>query len=283
MLTGRLALKNSLQDGELLHVIEKDLELEFAQGAPVEVVNPSASAPLLLVCEHASNHIPTEFADLGLDPATRQSHVAWDPGAMAVATHLGALLDARLVAGTVSRLVYDCNRPPEAPDAMPAHSELFDIPGNANLGNAERAHRSQTIYAPFRAALAASLTQAPQPRALVTVHSFTPVYMGKSRAVELGILHDEDSRLADEMLRLAPQFMKMDVQRNAPYGPENGVTHTLRLHGIGNGILNVMLEIRNDLIVTGDQQRNVAGRIARLLSESLTNLGVIAQREAPSP
>jgi len=199
---------------------------------------------------------------------------------MAVATHLSALLDARLVAGTVSRLVYDCNRPPEADDAMPAHSELFDIPGNANLDDTERAHRSQTIYAPFRAALEASLTQAPQPRALVTVHSFTPVYMGKPRAVELGILHDEDSRLADEMLRLAPRFMEMDVQRNAPYGPENGVTHTLRLHGIKNGILNVMLEIRNDLIATADQQRNVAGRIARLLSDSLTSLGVIAQGKA---
>ena len=46
---------------------------------------------------------------------------------------LSAVLDALLVAGQVSRLVYDCNRAPTAPDAIPARSEIYDIPGNRDL------------------------------------------------------------------------------------------------------------------------------------------------------
>ena len=32
---------------------------------------------------------------------------------------------------------------------------------------------------------------------VVTVHSFTPIYDGQRRAVEIGVLHDTDDRLAN--------------------------------------------------------------------------------------
>jgi predicted N-formylglutamate amidohydrolase len=57
--------------------------------------------------------------NLGLGPAELEAHIAWDIGAEAVARALSAKLDASLVLQRYSRLVYDCNRPPEAPDAMP--------------------------------------------------------------------------------------------------------------------------------------------------------------------
>ncbi len=247
-------------------------------GSPARLVNPVGRSPVVLVCEHASCHIPAEFADLGLAPEARRSHVAWDPGALEVARALSRVLDAPLVASTVSRLVYDCNRPPEAPDSTPARSEVFDIPGNAGLDAAARRRRAALYYEPFRALLHETLS-APGRRTLVTVHSFTPVYMGRRREVELGILHDADSRLADEMLRLAPTHCRMRAWRNAPYGPEDGVTHTLRVHGLSRGIPNVMLEIRNDLIADEASQQKAGQCLAALLAAALEALGIDTRPE----
>ena len=56
--------------------------------------------------------------------------------------------------------------------------------------------------------------------AVVTVHSFTPVHFGEPRAVELGILHDEDSRLADGMLARAGALPRIGGLRvTSPMAP----------------------------------------------------------------
>ncbi|MBT0957548.1 N-formylglutamate amidohydrolase [Alphaproteobacteria bacterium KMM 3653] len=239
------------------------------QDQSVETVNPQGGSRVVLVCEHASAFIPASFANLGLDAAAAQSHIAWDPGARAVALRMSERLDAPLVAGKVSRLVYDCNRPPEAPDAMPARSEIFEVPGNAQLTEAERSARTARYYMPFRAALAQRVKSTVS-AVIVTVHSFTPVYNGQDRAVEIGVLHDADTRLADALLSSAAQHTDMQVMRNEPYGPQHGVTHTLTEHALPGGHLNVMLEIRNDLIATTAQQEAMGDMIAAWLAQALT-------------
>ncbi len=72
-----------------------------------------ASGRIILVCEHASNHIPPEWGDLGLSVDQRRAHIAWDPGALGLARGLSRRLDAALIHAPVSRLVYDCNRAPD--------------------------------------------------------------------------------------------------------------------------------------------------------------------------
>lgn len=217
------------------------------------------------MCEHASPHIPGGMNDLGLSADARHSHIAWDPGALAVARGMTHALDAVLVASTVSRLVYDCNRPPDAPDAMPIQSEAFDVPGNRNLSAEDKAARVAGVYIPFRDTLRSEIARRDKP-IIVTLHSFTPVYNDKSRDVEIGILHDSDARLADAMLQI-PQ--SHDVRRNAPYGPEDGVTHTLKEQAITFGHLNVMIEVRNDLIATKTSQSAMARTLADWVAQSL--------------
>ncbi len=227
---------------------------------------------MLLVCEHASKHIPASLDNLGLDAQTANSHVAWDPGALPVAKHLSATLDASLIAATVSRLVYDCNRPPEAPGAMPAKSEIFPIAGNQNIPPEEKAARVNEIYVPFTNAIRneiAARTDAGRATVIVTIHSFTPIYFGEKRKVELGVLHDVDTTFADAMLAIPST---MEVQRNQPYGPDDGVTHTLKLHALPNGLLNVMIEIRNDLIATEADQKKVADELSSMISQALDSL-----------
>jgi predicted N-formylglutamate amidohydrolase len=196
--------------------------------SPVTLLNADGRGDVVLMCEHASFHIPDEYQRLGLSDLDAHSHAAWDPGALVVAQYLAAELDAPLICGAISRLVYDCNRPPSAVSAMPETSELIQIPGNSGLSAADRADRTAAVYLPFCDAVDATLNPRAargQATVLVTIHSFTPVYFGVQRAVEIGILHDSDSRLADAMLVEAHRLPHRLVQRNEPYGPQDGVTH----------------------------------------------------------
>ena len=237
----------------------------------VIVQNAQGQSCIVIVCEHASHFIPEPYKNLGMRNEDLQSHAAWDPGAMGVAQGISARLDAQLVASGVSRLVYDCNRPPSAADAMPAQSETIQIPGNMDLTADDRNERAQLYYAPFRDQLSKTIAAISTP-VIATIHSFTPLYHGQARAVEIGILHDSDTRLADMMLQLSPVHTIADVRRNAPYGPEHGVTHTLQVHAIKAGHLNVMIEIRNDLIQAVEQQDRMADTLSKWLSESLQKL-----------
>lgn len=241
----------------------------------VEVTNPSGTGDFVLVCEHASNFIPAELHNLGLDRDAINSHIAWDLGAFRVAQEMSSILDAPLVAQRVSRLVYDCNRPPEAQSAMPAESEIYKIPGNSGLSATARRARTRRFYLPFREALAACLdrrAEAGRTAVLVTVHSFTPVYKGVRRHLDIGILHDADARFADALLKVMEAETKFVVRRNAPYGPQDGVTHTLIVHALPRGLQNAMLEIRHDLIADPVSQRAMAERLSGCLTRALAAL-----------
>jgi predicted N-formylglutamate amidohydrolase len=247
--------------------------LDPAEEAPVAIRRPDGASDVLLVCEHASRRLPRSLGTLGLDHATLESHIAWDIGGLAVAERLSDALDATLVAQTYSRLAYDCNRPPESAAAVPATSEIFDVPGNKDLTPDALKARADTFYHPFQdavAAVVAARRAAGRRVAIVTMHTFTPVYFGAQRKVEIGVLHDADTRLADALLAaLAGAAAGMRVERNEPYGPADGVTHTLRLQALPHGLLNVMIEIRNDLVRSADGQEKLAGIIAGGLAAAL--------------
>lgn len=243
------------------------------QGLPVVTTeNRDAPGPFLIVCEHASNHFPAAFGTLGLPPAAQKAHIAWDPGALGLARRLAANLNAPLVAAGISRLVYDLNRPPHSPGAMAARSETFDIPGNAGLAPAERRRRTEAVYLPFHAALHAEIARrlaAGTPPVMVTIHSFTPIWFGKPREVELGIIHDADPTLARAVLAEAKARTGLDCRLNEPYSAADEVTHTLRLQATPYGLANVMLEVRNDLIADPEAERAMADGLAPVLRAAL--------------
>jgi predicted N-formylglutamate amidohydrolase len=239
-----------------------------SEEAPAVLVNGGGRSPYVLVCEHASNALPKRLGTLGLAESELTRHIAWDIGAEQVARRLSRLTDAPLVLQRYSRLAYDCNRPPDSADAMPEVSETTDIPGNRSLSPDEKLGRIREIYRPFHGAVADLLDRraAEGVRSLVvTIHSFTPVYKGERRAVELGILHDWDTRLAE---RLITSFPGVDARLNEPYGPSDGVLHTLTLHAAPRQLRRVMIEMRNDLISNERGQGEWAERLSASLGRA---------------
>jgi predicted N-formylglutamate amidohydrolase len=242
---------------------------------PVVIVNEAGRSPVLLLSEHAGRRIPKALGSLGLPASELERHIAWDIGAEGLARGLSEKLDAALVLQRYSRLVYDCNRPPESPGAMPEVAESTPVPGNRDLTAEQRDARTEALYRPFHAAVARLIDEREARRQgtiLVTVHSFTPVFKGVPRTLDLGLLHDSDARLADRLLQAFETEPDLVVRRNDPYGPQDGVTHTLLLHAIPRGLDNVMLEVRNDLIADAAGEQRMAERLAPLLSRAASGL-----------
>ncbi len=238
-----------------------------------EIENAEGGGEVVIVCEHASNDFSAVSNALGLTDAQRSAHIAWDPGALGVARALGRLLDAPLVCAAASRLIYDLNRPPHSAGAMPARSELHDIPGNSAITSHDRLARTEAHYIPFHGALFALLSRRMAqgiPTALITVHSFTPVYFGEQREVEFGVIHDADDRLARA---IAGNMTNLVTRLNEPYSAADGVAHTLALHATPFGLPHAMLEIRNDLIATPEAQNDFATRLAPIISQSVKEVG----------
>jgi len=243
---------------------------------PVAVVdNPEGASPILLICEHASRHLPDRYGTLGLNPEQLESHIAWDPGALGVARGLSRLLDAPLIHATVSRLVLDLNRAPSDPDSIWTLSERTAIPGNQNLDPAERACRVREVYDAFHGTvdrfIGARVT-AGQTRSVVTIHSFTPVYRDVPRPWHIGLIHDRDGRFARSVEAGLSRDPTLVVGMNQPYSPADRVFHTLERHAERRGLAPLMIEIRNDLIRTEDGQASWAHRLAPLLREGARTL-----------
>ncbi len=238
------------------------VSLTDGEDHPFLLINGSGSSSIILVCEHASNRLPKALGTLGLSPEQLQMHIAWDIGAEGVARLLSKLLDAPLALQRYSRLAYDCNRHPESPGAIPEISETTVIPGNKNRSAEQKLQRIRDIYRPFHNGLSDFLDlRATEGRktAIVTLHSFTRLYKGKERSVELGLLHDRDAMMA---LQLLKAFPNIKAALNEPYGPKDGVMHTTALHADARCLHSVMIEIRNDLIVNSRGQEEWAQRLS---------------------
>jgi predicted N-formylglutamate amidohydrolase len=245
-------------------------------GEPVaRIDNARGASPILLICEHASNTLPSRYGTLGLSPSELESHIAWDPGALAVAQGLSRLLDAPLIHATVSRLVLDLNRDPSAPDSITTLSERTTITGNLDLGPEERALRVREVYDAFHDAVDAfteARRAAGQVSAVVSVHSFTPVYRDVQRPWEIGLIFDRDQRFARSVEAGLKQDPALTIGMNQPYSPADRVFHTLERHAERRGLAPLMIEIRNDLIRTEDGQASWSKRLAPLLREAARTL-----------
>ena len=217
---------------------------------PVQALNPDGASDIVLLCEHASNHIPAEYAGLGLAPDALERHIAWDIGAAAVTRQLSVLLDAPAFLGTTSRLLIDLNRPLDAPSSIVTRSEATDIPGNLDLDRAERDHRARRIFRPFHTWVSHHLDRrqhAGRPVRLVSIHSFTPIFLGVERPWDGGVLFDRAQAFGTRVVNGLRQA-GLNVEANVPYHTDRAEDFAVPVHGDDRNIPAILIEIRNDQI-----------------------------------
>jgi predicted N-formylglutamate amidohydrolase len=236
---------------------------------------PEGRGPFVILCDHASNRIPEAYQSFGFAEEALQTHIAWDPGALQVARGLSARLEAPLVWPDASRLVIDCNRAPDASSLIVAESEGRKVAANHGLSEDERSRRLARIHAPYHAAIDSCLARrfaAGQQTMLIAVHSFTPVYFGKPRPWQVGLIFDEDRRMADFLIGALGADPALTVGINEPYSPADHVYYTVARHAQARHLPAAMIEIRNDEIGSEAGQRSWADRLANILGAAELHL-----------
>jgi predicted N-formylglutamate amidohydrolase len=234
----------------------------------VEVLNQTGRSDIVLLCEHASNHIPAEYARLGLDAHHLERHIAWDLGAAELTRRLSARLDAPSFLGTYSRLLLDLNRPLGSPGSIPTRSEDTDIPGNADVGNVEAERRAQRMFIPFHDRVAGYLDARARnglPTRIVTIHSFTPVFLGVSRPWHAGVLFDRASNFGEAILSGLREDGSLNVAANVPYIISRDADYAVPVHGDDRGLDAVLIEIRQNLVCDSEGIERWTDRLARAL------------------
>lgn len=225
----------------------------------------------LLIAEHASNAIPPELDQLGLDAIALDDHIAWDPGVAGVVAWLARHWQCPAVLGGVSRLVVDLNRREDESSLILAESDGVTVPGNVGIDAHERQRRIAAYHRPYHAritgaidgCLAAGIT----PR-IISIHSFTPELDGFSRPWQIGVLWKRDpGRNARVIAALRARGHL--VGDNEPYDGHVAMGYSLDHHGVQRKLWHQMFEIRNDLIRTPEGQAFWAGEIAEVLEQAL--------------
>lgn len=243
---------------------------------PVERILPEDGNPdlrrLVLVCDHARNAVPPEIGDLGLPDDEMARHIAYDVGARGVTLGLAARLGAGAVLSTWSRLVIDPNRGEDDPTLVMRVYDGTIVPGNRHIDAAEIERRKAAYHRPYHAAIDAALdavVAAGMAPVLLSVHSFTPQFRGRPwRPWHVGVLWDRDARLVHPLIARLRAEPDLVVGDNEPYsGQLRG--DCMWIHGTSRGIPHALIEIRNDLIGTAEDQAAWAARLAPIVSDSV--------------
>lgn len=258
-------------------------------GTPLLALPGRMDGGLLLLCDHASNALPDRFGQLGLPLPEFERHIAYDIGAAVATRRMAELLDAPALMTTYSRLLIDPNRGAADPTLVMRLSDGAIVPGNARIDAVEIARRVEDYWQPYRdridATLDLMLATGVVP-AVVSMHSFTPAMKGRSRPWHVGLLWDDDARLADPLLQALGQEPDLQpaaerVGDNEPYdGALPG--DTMDSHATRRGLANVLIEVRQDLIATEADASAWGERLARLLRPILAQPEVHAIAHHPS-
>jgi predicted N-formylglutamate amidohydrolase len=233
-----------------------------------------ARAGVLFVCDHAANAVPNGYGTLGLGPELLVTHIAYDIGAAAVTRDLAARFGSAAILGRWSRLLIDLNRGPDDPTLVMKLSDGSIIPGNRDAGSGEIAHRIRSFHEPYHAAIAAEIGRIEARGvipAVVSIHSFTPVWKDRKRKWDVAVLSDRDRRLADPLIARLTEA-GFAVGDNEPYsGALEG--DTLNRHGTRRGLPHVLVEIRQDRIGDEGRARAFAARLEPILKAALADMG----------
>jgi predicted N-formylglutamate amidohydrolase len=227
---------------------------------------------LVVICEHAGNRVPPP---LRLPPEDRPwlaSHWGYDIGIAEVARALIAAFRGVGVFAEFSRLVCDPNRPWDDPTCILTEVEGTTLRLNRDLDAAARRLRQEAFYEPYHRAVDELLRRRldlGRDSTLVALHSFTGRLGDEVRRMEVGVLFDDDQQRLGEAVAAEIAGEGLATALNEPYSGKDGFTYSVTRHGRAHGLPYIEIELRQDLIGTPEQGREMARRLAPVLARVL--------------
>jgi len=251
---------------------------KYHEFPPFTCLDGDLSLGLLIIVDHARADLPTGYGSLGLPLDQFRRHIAYDIGIEGVARGLNETLNTPVVMANFSRLLIDPNRGVDDPTLVMRVSDGALIPDNAYIEDEEIKRRIEHYHQPYHLAIKAQIDaflNAGIVPILLSLHSFTENWRGSLRPWHGGVLWDQDPRFVTPFLnalRAAPDLLIGD---NEPYtGKLKG--DCLHTHGTTRGLAHALLEIRQDLITSRQDQETWIVRLSGLLYDLLANEQAIA-------
>jgi predicted N-formylglutamate amidohydrolase len=251
---------------------------------PFEIINAGGSSRAIVTCDHASNRMPRAIGTLGLAPEQLELHVAWDIGAAIMAERLAQILDAPLIRSGYSRLVIDLNRPPASPASIPPQSEVVRVPGNEGVSPEEAKRRADALFHPYHGALGRLLDERIERAKMpvyIAMHSFTPIYFGEARHVEVCVAWRKDDRVARLVLPKLEAEGCWKVVANDPFVITLAGDYGIPYQAEARGLPCVMIELRQDLVGRDEDARAWGERLASIIGPLLDDPSLREPREPP--
>lgn len=245
--------------------------------APVSIFNQNGSASVILICDHASNAVPAALRGLGLTERDLHRHIALDIGAAAVTRLMAEKMNAPAVLAGYSRLVIDTNRRLDHPESIIRESDKTVIPANQDVAPDEARQRTEACFWPFHRKIGAGIAGFAQRGirpALIAIHGFTPVLAGVERPWHIGVLWNEDGRIASPLIEALRARQDLVVGDNEPYSGRQQYGYTIDVHAGETGLPNVLIELREDLVASAEDQERAANILVEALTPILLDLGL---------
>ena len=219
--------------------------------------------PVLIVCDHASNHVPSDI-DLGIASELLGNHIALDIGVAQVAALVAERLQCKAILAGFSRLVIDANREEDRDGLLPESSDGHAIPGNIGADKEARLNR---FYRPYQEEVARQLGRIERPF-ILSLHSFTPGLASdprQQRPWEIGVLYNDDDRGA----RIAIPLLEAEGLNTGDQLPYSGrlLNATMNRHAEANGVPYLGVEMRQDIVSTAQGQRRFADILAPIAAQ----------------
>lgn len=211
----------------------------------VEVILGGPRAELLLTCEHASNRLPERWRWPREDERLVDDHWAFDLGAADLTRELAAAARADAVLSRFTRLLADPNRPESSDTLFRTTADDAPVVLNQGVDAEDRHHRLSSFYRPYHSAVD-SLVASSTASILFSVHTFTPVYEGERRELEVGVLFDDEESLAGQLID-GLRGAGLSVAGNEPYSGREGLIYAVDMHAKAHGRRALEIEVRQDL------------------------------------
>eukprot|EP01095_Lingulamoeba_sp_RSL-Kostka_P001705 TRINITY_DN12492_c0_g1_i1.p1 TRINITY_DN12492_c0_g1~~TRINITY_DN12492_c0_g1_i1.p1 ORF type:complete len:306 (+),score=52.17 TRINITY_DN12492_c0_g1_i1:49-966(+) len=259
---------------------------------------------LLFTCEHASNKLPHEIDNsFGVvsdeeyslkwsesDNKIKDLHWGYDPFAIDITCLLLDRLSNKndekveindiqdsgsdkyyhegvnSIFSTTSRLYIDVNRPLNSDTMFRTRCDNETININENLTKDIQNNRINSFYHPFHNKIK-ELSSLYRPKTIFSMHSFTDMYEGKKREMEIGVLYNKNETLGNIITEELKQLGHYAVE-NEPWSGKSGLAHSADSHSqnINPNSNAIMFEFRQDLLQDENYQKRVVDDLYKILS-----------------
>ena len=245
---------------------------------PFEILNEESKEAMILICDHASNHVPHKYKNLGLKTEQLNQHIGWDIGAAEITRNLSEIFNATAILCGTSRLVIDANRSPDDRGSIPEVSDNIIIPGNQNLEKADCIERKRKYFWAYHNAISNVINNCKKQwnynkdiPMVFSIHTFTPVMLSKKktkRPWDAGVQWNRDTRVSEPLIQLLKNHSdNLIIGENEPYSGKE-FYYSLDFHARDSGLPHCAIEIRQDLVNTPTGIRYWT----EILSKSLRNI-----------